>query len=402
MKTIWYSVLFVCFSLCAFSQEYYSVSGYVKDTNTGEALIGALVYETTHNKSVITNGYGYYSFSLPAGKCSFNCSYLGYNSHNEDMVLTQDTLRDIFLQPTFISVESVIITAEKPVNPIRINEFNTEKITAQSISRTPTMFGEADVIKTIQLQSGVKTLGDGSSGMFIRGGSSDQNLIVIDEAPIYNPSHLFGLISVFNPDALNYVYVYKSNMPAQYGGRVSSVIDCKMKEGNMYEHDFSVGISPFSGIVTVNGPIVPEKSSFFISGRKSLIDLAFNPGRNLALVPAFYDVNMKINTKIGSKNRLFFSFYNGNDVLESVDGFYNTWGNTSGTLRWNRNFGSKLFVNTSCIVSDYRNFLEFKDTERDYTWRTGVSDVNVKCDATYYVHPGNEIKFGLGSIYHRF
>ncbi|MDA3882838.1 MAG: TonB-dependent receptor [Bacteroidales bacterium] len=402
MKRILYIVFFVCLSFSAYSQEYCTVSGYVKDKKTGEVLIGALLYEKTHNKGVITNGYGYYSFSLPAGKYTLSCSYLGYETENFDILLAQHSVKDIFLSGTFVDIGTVTITAEKSEDPIRINEFNTEKFTPKSISQMPSMFGEADVIKTIQLQSGVKTLGDGSSGMFIRGGSSDQNLILIDEAPIYNPSHLFGLISVFNPDALNYVYLYKSNMPAQYGGRVSSVIDCKMKEGNMYEHVFSAGISPFSGIVTASGPIVQEKSSFFVSGRKSLIDLVFTPGANMALVPSFYDINLKLNTKIGTKNRLFLSFYNGKDVIESLDGFYNKWGNILGTVRWSRNIGSKLFLKTSFIMSDYQNYLQFKDEQRDYTWRTGVHDMNLKCDLTYYVRPGNEIKVGAGSIYHRF
>lgn len=394
----------LCFfvSFAGFAQQQFTISGYIKDKTTGEVLIGASVYENSLFKGTITNGYGFYSFSLPAGRYSLIFSYLGYESMVLEINLVQNINKNIFLDNSSVNLEAITITAESSTKPLTKNEFSTAKITMQSIRQVPAMFGEADVIKAIQLQSGVKTLGDGSSGMFVRGGSSDQNLILIDEAPIYNPSHLFGLISVFNPDALNHVDLYKSNMPAQYGGRVSSVIDCKMKEGNMHNYDFSIGISPFSTIFTANGPLIKEKSSFFVSARKSFIDVLFNPGPNMALVPAFYDLNVKINTKIGKSDRLFVSFYNGNDLLESVDGFYNKWGNTSGTLRWNRNLGSKLFLTTSLIISDYKNYLEFKDAGRNYKWLTGLNDINLKFDLSYYLRPGNVIKIGVGSIYHKF
>lgn len=402
MKSILYIVLSLVICFQVKSQQHFTISGYVKDKNTGEVLIGASIYENSHYKGTITNGYGFYSFSLPAGKYTLYCSYMGYENVSIEVDMTQNVSKDFFLDNTSVSLDAVAVTAESTTKPLAINEFNTEKLTMKNIRQLPSMFGEADVIKAIQLQSGVKTLGDGSSGMFVRGGSSDQNLILIDEAPIYNPSHLFGLISVFNPDALNHVELYKSNMPAQYGGRVSSVIDCKMKEGNLYDYDFSAGISPFSATLTANGPLVKEESSFFISGRKSFIDLFFSPGPNLALVPAFYDLNMKVNTKVGKNDRLFISFYNGKDLLESVDGFYNKWGNTSGTIRWNRNIGSRLFINTSFIMSDYQNYLEFKDEGRNYKWLTGLNDMSLKLDLSYYIRPGNALKIGAGSIYHKF
>lgn len=402
MKKIIYITLCFFISLASYAQQHFTISGYIKDKNTGEALIGASIYENSHYKGTVTNGYGFYSLSLPAGEYTINCSYMGYENVVFEINLMQNINKDIFLDNSSLNLEAVTVTAETSTKPLTINEFSTEKLSMKNIRQLPAMFGEADVIKAIQLQSGVKTLGDGSLGMFVRGGSSDQNLILIDEAPIYNPSHLFGLISVFNPDALNHVELYKSNMPAQYGGRVSSVIDCKMKEGNMYDYDFSAGISPFSATLTANGPIIKEKSSFFVSGRKSFVDLFFNPGPNLALVPAFYDINLKLNTKIGKNDRLFISFYNGKDLLESVDGFYNKWGNTSGTLRWNSNLGSKLFLNTSFIISNYQNYLEFKDEGRNYKWLTGLNDMNLKFDLSYYLRPGNIIKIGAASIYHKF
>ncbi len=402
MKSILYIAFCFFISLPVYAQKHFTISGYVKDKNSGEVLIGATIYENSLYKGAVTNGYGFYSFSLPADKYTVNCSYMGYESVGFEINLVQNINRNIFLDNSSVNLESVTVMAELPTKPLTINEFSTEKLTMKNIRQLPAMFGEADVIKAIQLQSGVKTLGDGSSSMFVRGGSSDQNLILIDEAPIYNPSHLFGLISVFNPDALNHVDLYKSNMPAQYGGRVSSVIDCKMKEGNLYDYDFSAGISLFSATLTANGPLVKGKSSFFVSGRRSYIDLLFSPGLNMALVPAFYDINLKVNTQIGKKDRLFVSFYNGKDRIESVDGFYNKWGNTSGTIRWNRNIGSRLFLNASVIMSDYQNYMEFKDEGRNYKWLTGLNDMNLKFDLSYYIRPGNVLKIGAGSIYHKF
>lgn len=402
MKQIIIIATFCLLGSMAFSQQYYTVSGYVKEKRTGEVLIGASVYDANTKKGTTSNSYGFYSFSLPVGNYTIAFSFMGYKTGEVEIELTQNITKDVLLENSSIDIESITISSSSSANPVSTNEFHTEKLTMKNIEKLPSMLGDPDVIKAIQLQSGVKTLGDGSSGMFVRGGSNDQNLILIDEAPIYNPSHLFGLVSVFNPDALNHVDLYKSNMPAEYGGRVSSVIDCKTKEGNMNQYDFSAGLSPFSFTLTANGPIVKEKSSFFVSGRKSLVDLFLSPGPALSLVPAYYDLNVKANTHIGNNNRLFVSFYTGNDVLESVDNLYNTWGNTSGTLRWNSNLGSRLFLNTSFIVSDYQNYLEFKEEGRDYKWQTGVSDLNLKVDLSYYLKSGNTIKAGLGSVYHKF
>lgn len=401
MKQIFYITIFLFINLRSYSQHV-TISGYVRDKSTGEVLIGASVYDSDAYKGTATNGYGFYSISLQKGNHTVLYSYLGYKTEKIEINLTQNIEKDIFLSNVFVDIDAVIVRADETTKPLKINEFNIEMISMKDINQLPVMIGEADVIKAIQLQSGVKTLGDGSSGMFVRGGSSDQNLILIDEAPIYNPSHLFGLISVFNPDAINQVDLYKSNMPAQYGGRVSAVIDCKMKEGNMYDYNYSVSINPFSTTFTVNGPIVKEKSSFFISGRKSLVDLLFNPGQSMTLVPGFYDLNMKVNTKIGTKNRLFISFYNGKDLLESIDGFYNKWGNTSSTIRWNRNISNKLFLGTSLIISDYQNYMEFNNVGRNYKWLTGINDINLKFDFSYYLQTGNVIKMGVGSIYHKF
>lgn len=400
-------ILYLIFSLLPiviYAQPRHTISGYITDKSTGEVLIGATISENSIMKGTVTNDYGFFSLSLLQGKHSITCSYIGYNSFSFDIDLQTNQVKKIQLIGESLDIEEVVITANHSKNQLQTNEFKVENLTIKDIRQLPSIFGEADVIKAVQLQSGVKTLGDGSSGMFIRGGSSDQNLIMIDEAPIYNPSHMFGLISVFNADAINNVTLYKSNMPAQYGGRVSAVIDCKMKEGNLYNYNYSASINPFSFSVFANGPLVKEKSAFLVSARRSVADLFFSPrsGGTFSMLPSFYDVNVKMNSKLGNKNRLFLSLYNGKDQLHAVDGFNNEWSNLCGAFRWNRNLSTIWFSNISLIYSNYINNMKFDETGRNYEWQTGVKDLNVKADITGYLSPGNSIKFGVNSIYHQF
>jgi hypothetical protein len=402
-KTILYIILLI-FPIILYSQSTYTISGYITDKNTGEVLIGGTIYEESSMQGTITNGYGFFSLSLPKGNYTIVSSYMGYNSATFTIELNDNKTQNIKLEEKSNTIDEITITENQTTNPIQSNEFNFQKISVKNIKQLPSVFGEADLIKAVQLQSGVKTLGDGSSGMFIRGGSSDQNLILIDEAPIYNPSHMFGLISVFNPDALNNVTFYKSNMPAQYGGRVSAVVDCKMKEGNIYDYHYSAGINPFSFSLFANGPLIKEKSAFLVSARKSLVDVLFSPDAQgvFEIVPAYYDINVKLNTKLSKKDRLFLSVYHGNDRLQSADGFYNEWGNLSSTLRWNRNLSAKWFSNVTFIYSDYINDLLFSEDGRDYEWHTGVNDLNFKTEFAGYLSPNNTVKFGFNSIYHKF
>lgn len=395
-------VLFVLTGLHTYSQNK-TINGYVKDGKTGEVLIGANVIISNLNSGSTTNDYGYYSITVPEGTYSIYCMYVGYETANLNINVQDNILHNFWLQPETINLQEISVTAKEINNPLKQNVFNRENLSISDISRTPSLFGEADVLKAIQLKQGIKTIGDGSSAMFIRGGSSDQNLILIDEAPVYNPSHMFGLISVFNADALNNVTLYKSNMPAQYGGRVSGVIDAKLKEGSMYDYNFSAGISLLSATLSANAPIVKGKSSFIIAGRKSLTDFIFKPGGDFfQIVPGFYDINAKVNTKIGERNRVYLSFYNGLDRLTSASGFFNKWGNTTATIRWTSNLTSRLFMNTSFIISNYENYIEYKETNQNYKWTTGVNDFNLKVDLSYYRKPNNIIRFGVGSIYHRF
>ena len=401
MKRILLTIFFFAFFIGLQAQSY-TLSGHITDAATGETLIGATLFEATSQTGTSANGYGFYSLRLPAGKHKLQCAYLGYNTKEIEVQLDSNKFLEIKLEENTVGLGEVTVEAASVERPQRQNEFNAEMLTINSIRKLPSVFGEADVIKAVQMQSGVKTLGDASSGMFVRGGTNDQNLILIDEAPIYNASHLFGMISIFNPEAVNQVTLYKSNMPAQYGGRIAAVLDCKMKEGNLNHHDFSVSVSPFAATLTANGPIVKEQASYLVSARRSFLDLFVKPNIDIPLVPTFYDLNAKVNTKIGQNDRLYASFYRGHDIIESRNELLNTWGNTSGTLRWTHNFGSRWFLNTAFVVSDYRNSLDFLYKRRKYNWRTGLSDLNLKAALSYYIAPDCELRIGAGAVHHAF
>lgn len=401
MKLILVLLIIVPFSSIA--QTKINLSGYVYDGKTGEILIGATIRENSNSAGTTTNDYGFFSLSLEPGKHLIICSFVGYKQFSLNLDLQSNTIKTIRLTENSVQLGEVVVIPEKSEKFLRSNEFHSENLSIKDIRKLPIIFGEADVIKAVQLQAGVKTLGDGSSGMFIRGGSSDQNLIIIDEAPIYNPSHMFGLISVFNADAINNVNLIKSNMPAQYGGRVSAVIDCKLKEGNLYKYNYCISLNPFAASVFANGPIVKEKSAFLLSFRKSVVDLIFSPQINsmLQIVPSFYDMNLKLNTKLGNKNRIYYSLYYGKDRLRSTEGFDNVWSNICSTIRWNLNLSSSFFSNVSVIYSNYSNNLEYSDN-LSYNWQTGVKDYNAKLDFTWYLSNNNSLKFGINSIYHQF
>ena len=393
------SVICLLMGLSLLAQKKFVMSGIISNQNSGEVLIGATVYEPSQQLGTISNNYCFYSLTLPEGDYQITFSSLGFQRKVITLNLKSDLQKNIELHEEDVKIEEIVVAAN---SSIKSNEFNMASLTVEGIRKLPNVIGEADLIKAIQLQSGVKTIGDGSSAMFIRGGSSDQNLILVDEAPIYNPSHLFGLISVFNPDAINNVKVYKSNMPAQYGGRASAVIDAIMKEGNKKEFHFAAGISPLAATLTAEGPFVKNNSSYLVSIRKSLINLFVSAGAKLPLVPDFYDVNVKTNVKIGENNRVYVSLYKGFDQLASVEGYNNIWGNETVTLRLNSQITPKVFSNLTLVGSNYKNLLQFKDESKSYKWTTGLSDVNIKFDVSWYINPDNVIKAGIASNYHQF
>lgn len=401
MKRITFIFLFLA-AFAGLHAQTFTLSGHISDKTTGETLIGATLFEASSQTGTSANAYGFFSLRLPAGKHTLQCAFLGYDTKIIEVQLDEDKTLEIKLEENALGLSEITIEAAAVERPQQHNEFHAEMLTINSIRKLPSVFGETDIIKAVQMQSGVKTVGDASSGLLVRGGTNDQNLILIDEAPIYNASHLFGMVSVFNPEAVNQVTLYKSNMPAQYGGRVAAVLDCKMKEGNTNKYDFSMSLSPFAATLTANGPVVKEQASYLISARRSFINFFIKPSEGTPLVPTFYDINAKINTKIGNNDRIYASFYKGHDVIVSNKGLYNTWGNTSGTLRWTHNFGSHWFLNTAFIVSDYQNDLSFIYKKRNFHWYTGLYDLNLKAALSYYIAPDCELRMGMGAIKHNF
>lgn len=380
----------------------WTIHGYVRDKYNGEELIGATVQVPALQVGVVTNQYGFYSITVPQGDYDILISNSGYQSQQKSVHLDRNKQVEAELTLKAHHLEEVVI--KKPAinpNPILLNEQN---FAAKQLYNAAYYAGEADVLKRLQMENGIKALTEGSSGLFIRGGNADQNLILLDEAIVYNPSHLYGLVSVFNSDVVNNVQIYRDYMPANFGGRLSSVIVNRMTEGNSKEYHINGGINLMSARVSAEGPIVKDRGSFVVAYRRSLLDVfqrkfkLFNPNS------VYYDINAKANFKIDKDNSVFYSVYLGKDNLLSENSYTNNWGNLTSTLRWNHIFNSRVFLNISAIYSNYSNLLDLNaDTLSEKSqWSTGVKEVALKADYTYYRNPVNQIKFGVSGIYHQF
>ncbi|WP_235324563.1 TonB-dependent receptor [Pedobacter lusitanus] len=379
----------------------WTIHGHVRNEEDGEELVGATVYIPEIKAGVITNQYGFYSLSVPAGAYEVRISNLGYETRKENIVLDQNIELETELTSQAKILQEIEVKQKITPNPLLKNEQN---YSPQMLDMKAYYAGETDVVKALQMQNGIKTISEGSSGLFIRGGNSDQNLILLDEAVVYNPSHLYGLVSVFNPDAINNIQVYKDYMPANYGGRLSSVIVNRMAEGNNKEYHLSGGISLMSARISAEGPIVKEKGSFIVAFRRSLLDVFRNNFKLFNPNSVYYDINAKANYRLNKSNSIYYSLYAGQDKLLSENSFRNDWGNFTSTLRWNHIFNSRLFMNASAIYSNYSNLLDLNsDTlSQKSQWSTGVRDITIKADYTYYSSPVNLIKFGISSTYHQF
>ena len=391
--------MLICFN--AYSNEKHTVSGYISDFDSGEELIGCYVKADLTGSETLSNSYGFYSFTLNEDLYVLNFSFIGYYSQEIRINLTNDTLINIKLKKNVQELDEVVITFEKAKQAENIYK----TISIDQIKSLPTVFGEHDIIKAIQLETGVKNIGDGSSGLYIRGGNRDQNYVLIDEAPVYNISHLYGFVSVFNPDIVKDVKLYKTVFPSNFGGRVSSVIDTKMKEGNRNNYSVSGGLSVLAARLTATGPLIKKKSSFILAVRKSVIDLFIKPSESVQIVPAFYDFNFKLNYKINNNNHLYFSAYHGADFINTLNTFRNQLYNTTSTLRWNHIINNKTFLNSTILYSKYANTFTLNNTlekTQSYTWQTGVEDINAKLDFTRELSPENSIKCGLNSVFHRY
>ena len=381
--------------------QLWTIHGHIRDRSDGEELVGATVYIPKLKVGVITNQYGFYSLSVPEGTYDILISTLGYETQQKTIVLNHDFELESELSEQSKLLQEIEIKQTVTPNPLLQNEQN---FSPKTLDLKAYYAGEMDVVKALQMQNGIKAISEGSSGLFIRGGNSDQNLILLDEAVVYNPSHLYGLVSVFNPDAINNLQVYKDYIPSNFGGRLSSVIVNRMAEGNTKEFHVNGGINLMSARIAAEGPIVKDKGSFIIAFRRSLLDVFRNKFKLFNPNSVYYDLNAKANYRLNKNNNVYFSVYAGKDRLLSENSFRNDWGNITSTLRWNHIFNSRLFLNVSAIYSNYSNLLDLNaDTlSQKSQWSTGVKDFTLKADYTFYKSPVNLIKFGLSSTYHQF
>jgi hypothetical protein len=388
-------------SAAMYSQEQFTISGTVTDQSNGETMIGAAVYvEGLVGAGTICNEYGFYSLTLSKGKYRLKCEIIGYTPYAQELELNDNIKVNIAMSDDVKMLEEVVITAEKKDENITRAQMGVEKLDIKEIAKVPVIFGEKDVLKTIQLLPGIKSAGEGSSGFYVRGGGADQNLILLDEAPVYNASHLLGFFSTFNSDAIKNLTLYKGSMPAEYGGRLSSVVDIKMNDGNNQGYHANGGIGLIASRLAVEGPIVKDKGSFIISGRRTYADAFLALSSDTALnqtILYFYDLNLKANYKLNEKNRVFVSGYFGRDNFGS-DQFGIDYGNATATARLNHIFNDKMFSNTSLIYSNYNYTINGDGGLIKFV--SQIEDIAVKQDFQYFANANNKINFGLNIIHH--
>lgn len=392
-------------SLPATSQQKITISGHIKDHATGEALIGATIQAQTQGKKVSTlsNAYGFYSLTVPVGSSDLIARFVGFIEQQLTVNLQADTLLNFQLRLQDQQLDEIEVVSTREVDPIANPQMGVNKISATEINRMPVLFGERDLVKALQLMPGVKDGGEGNGAMFVRGGGADQNLVLLDEALVYNPDHLMGFFSTFNTDAIKDVTLYKGSMPATYGGRLSSVLDVRMKEGNNQNYKVNGGIGLISSRLNVEGPIVKDKGSFLVSGRRTYADLflraSSDPNVNNNQL-YFYDLNLKANYTLSSKDKLYVSGYLGRDRLGLRDLFGLNWGNSSATLRWNRQVSPKVFSNMSLIYSDYRYNIDLNTASVDGSIKSRIRDLNIKEELSIYANGNNTITVGFNTMYH--
>ncbi|MGB5436111.1 MAG: TonB-dependent receptor [Maribacter sp.] len=392
-------ILFFIFSFSLFSQQKFTLSGSVSEASSNETMIGVTIAIPALNTGVTTNEYGFYSITLPQGEYEIQVSYLGFQDQLHTLQLTENSKLNFLMVEEAQQLEEVIVTNTSEKLDIRKPQMSVNTMSVSTIKKIPVILGEADVIKSILLLPGVTNAGEGSSGFNVRGGAVDQNLILLDEATIFNSSHLFGFFSVFNPDAIKDIKLYKGGIPARYGGRLSSVLDIFQKEGNSKEFHVNGGIGLVASRLLVEGPLKKDKAAFLIGGRSSYAHI-FLPLFDIDNTAYFYDLNTKINFKLNENNNIFLSGYFGRDVFSISDSFVNTYGNAVGNFRWNHLLSNKLFSNLSLIYSDYYYGLKLDFVGFD--WNSGIQNFNVKYDLKHYINDHLQINYGLNNIYYRF
>ena len=390
---------FILGTISSFAQEKFTISGVISDSKTNETLIGVNIYIPEKKATITTNEYGFYSLTVPKGTYQIQISYVGYETLEETISLERDSKKNFNLTETGQALDEVVINTEKTATNIRKPEMSVHKLSTATIKKIPVVLGEVDIIRALLTLPGVTNAGEGQSGFNVRGGGADQNLILLDEATIFNSSHLFGFFSVFNPDAIKDLKLYKGGIPSRYGGRISSVLDIYQKDGNSNKFSMNGGIGLISSRLLAEGPIVKDKLSFLFAGRGSyahlFLKLSDNP--NSAY---FYDLNTKLNYKLNSNNNLFLSGYFGRDVFNINNNFINTYGNATLNLRWNHLFSDKLFSNLSAIYSDYYYGLDLDLI--GFLWNSGIKNYNIKYDFKYYVTDKVKLNYGVSGIYYDF
>jgi len=392
-------MVLILVSITLSAQEKFTLSGTVSEANSGETIIGVNVIIPAISQGTITNQYGFYSITLPAGTYKIIYSSIGYAPKEISVDLSANITENISLSTDTQSLDEVVITTDIEKLNIKKPQMSVNSLSINTIKKMPVVLGEVDVIKSITLLPGVTNAGEGSSGFNVRGGAADQNLILLDEATLYNSSHLFGFFSVFNPDAIKDITLYKGGIPARYGGRVSSVLDIYQKDGSKREYHAQGGIGVVASRLLVEGPIKKDTASFLVGGRSSYAHL-FLPLLDNDNIAYFYDLNTKISYNLDENNRLFLSGYFGRDFFSIADSFENSFGNATLNLRWNHLFSEKLFSNLSLIYSDYFYGLELKFVEFDFD--SGIQNLNLKYDFTSYLSDKIDLRYGLNSIYYKF
>ncbi|WP_027392233.1 TonB-dependent receptor [Aquimarina latercula] len=399
-------LLFLC-TLGTIGQEQFTISGYIKNVSSGEKLLGVNII-IDNSIGTTTNDYGFYSMNIEKGTHQIEISYLGYKTILKEIQITNNQKIDFNLTEELAQLDEIIISSNNTRKKIESTEMSVISLQGETIKKMPAILGEPDVLKSLQLLPGVSSVNEASSGFNVRGGSVDQNLILLDEATIYNASHLFGFFSVFNSDAIKNAKLYKGGIPAIYGGRLSSVLDIKQKEGNTKKFGGNIGIGLISAKALIEGPILKgdkeeASGSYMLAGRRSYIDLfsfLLEDFEDSSLF--FYDFNLKANYDLNKNNRLFLSGYFGRDTFE-LDGLLGTtWGNTSGTLRWTSVINEKLFLQTSAIFSNYEYNLDNLRTGSEFRWKSSITNYNLKPKLSWYINNNNTLKTGVDMTYYQF
>ena len=394
-----WSIIFL-FSMATMAQTSYTLNGTITDQSNGETLFGASVFLKGTTIGVVTNEYGFYSITAPEGDYTLTISYVGFSEINQEVTLKSNQKLDFEISEFSTELEEVVVTADEPERAsLRKPEMSVAKMNIATVKQMPVVLGEVDILKSLQMLPGVTNNGEGTGGFHVRGGAGDQNLVLLDEAIIYNTSHMFGFFSVFNADAIKDVKLYKGGIPARFGGRVSSVLDVRQKDGNSKRFAATGGIGIISSRVAVEGPLFKEKGSFLIAGRRSYADILLQAAGEDNSV-SFYDLNLKANYNLDQNNKLFLSGYFGRDAFKLGESFNSSYGNSTGNLRWNHIFNERLFSNLSAVVSKYDYDLGI--TAAEFDWVSSISNYNLKYDLKYYFSNNFKLDFGASSIYYDF